>query len=367
MKKTNSTKLAFLMTMLLLLLVSGADTFAQGNYVEIDKLPNETEPHVSKTSYDYSLVAKQLTRGCETDLQKIEAIYDWITRNIAYDTSFSIYTADECFDQKKGVCQAYCELFYRIATAAGLRVEIVSGISRDIFGRVQGGGHAWLFAYTRENQGILLDPTWDAGSVNGTEFTRDAYHRNWFGVDPEWMILSHYPKDPSYQLIPEPMSEEEFRSLDCPISLQRTYGFNVDEMYSRARAHTLSMPRVTGGCAGDFILLDAPIDRNLVVGRSYKFRIRVKDRKEFVLAAGGKFHSTTAGDWVDEGDGVYSIEVTPKSTGNIHLGMRGDTGLSIKVAIMYDVTPAEGVHEDGGKEVVMLKSSLGEVLASMQE
>ena len=357
----------FIMTVLLMFLAGGADAFAQGNLVEVYKLPNETEHYVSQTHYNYSRVAEQLTRGCRTDLEKIEAIYDWITRNIAYDTTYTIHTADECFDQRKGVCQAYCELFYRIATAAGLRVEIISGISRDIYGRVRNSGHAWLFAYTRENHGILLDPTWDAGAVNGTEFIREKYHRSWFGVDPKWMILTHFPKDPSYQLLPEPMTEEDFRSLDYPFSLQYIYGFDVDQMYSRARAHTLSMPKVYSGCVGDFVLLEAPLESSLLMGRSYTFRIRVKCDKEFILIAGGRWYSTASGDWVDEGNGVYSIVFTPKSPGDVHLGMRVANSNSAATAVAYGVTPSDGEPGNGELEVVTLKTSIGEVLASMKE
>ena len=81
--------------------------------------------YVHDSHYDYSEVAKSITATCEDDYQKIRAIYKWICDNIAYDTSYSIYSADNCWDAKKGVCQAYCELFYQIAKAANVKAEIV--------------------------------------------------------------------------------------------------------------------------------------------------------------------------------------------------------------------------------------------------
>ena len=322
---------------LLMLLFSGIGMTAQESYLELYKLPSEKEIHVSETRYDYSKVAETLTAGCKTNLEKIEAIYDWMTRNISYDTTYTIHTADRCFDAKKGVCQGYCELFYRIAEAAGIRVEIISGISRDIYGVVSNAGHAWIFAYTRQNHGILLDPTWDAGYVNGGVFTRGTYHREWFGVDPKWMILTHYPKDPTYQLLPRQMTEEEFRSLDYPFSHQATYGFDVNDIYSRAREQTLSIPKVYHGGEGDFVLLQAPLLSDLKMGETYKFRIRMMTDREFILSD-GSFHSIFSEDWVNEGNGIYSISVTPSSPGDIHLCIRDrNAGGSASTVILYHV------------------------------
>lgn len=322
---------------LALMLALGQGAWAQGGPVEIYKLPSEKEHWISPTKYDYSRVAEQLTEGCQSNLEKIEAIYDWMTRTIAYDTSYSVRTADGCFDAKKGVCQGYSELFYRIAEAAGLRVEIISGISRDIYGRVSDSGHAWLFAYTRENYGILIDPTWDAGTVNGNEFKRGSYHRGWFGVDPKWMILTHFPKEEEYQLLSDSMSEEEFRSLNYEFSLQYIYGFDVETIYTRARNHTLSMPKFYSGAAGDLIVLEAPLQAEFQVGESYFFRIRMMADKELILV-GDNWYSNLKEGWTDEGDGVYSITYKPSAPGQVSISLRerGSAGQA-SVHIVYTV------------------------------
>lgn len=330
------------MIIALVILASGMSATAQTRYMELYKLPSTEEPYVSQTRYNWSRVADQLTQGCTSDAEKIESIYDWITRNIAYDTSYTVRTADGCFDAKKGVCQGYCELFYRIAEAAGLRVEIVNGISRNIYGTVSGSGHAWIFAYTRDNYGILIDPTWDAGAVNGSEFIRGDYHRSWFGVDPKWMILTHFPKDPSYQLLPKPMSEEEFRSLNYEFSQQSVYGFDVGEIYTRARNHTLSMPDVYSGGEGDIEMVDVPLQAELLVGTPYTFRVRMKTRKELILAA-GRWYSNASGDWTSEGDGVYSLSYTPKAPGSVHLCIREKIGTgSAATLLIYKVSAPSG-------------------------
>ena len=310
---------------MMLAIVFPASVWAQASYTEVYRLPSTEKHYISSTHYDYSKVAGSLTEGCKTDFEKIEAIYDWMTRTISYDTSYSIHTADECFDEKKGVCQAYCELFYRIAEAAGVRVDIISGISRDIYGEVQDGGHSWLFAYTRENYGLLLDPTWDAGTVNGRVFTRADYRRAWFGVDPRWMILTHFPEKESDQLLPNPMSKDEFCSMKYPIRQgYYVYGFDVGRIYAAARAGTLSIPEVYSGGYGELVILDAPLQEELHVGTEYMFRVRMlAEDKELILLFGGNWLSTAKGRWKDEGNGVYSIKFVPNLKGSVSLNLRG--------------------------------------------
>ncbi len=323
---------------LVLALVCSAGAWAQGSYKELYKLPSTESHYISPTRYDYGPLASSLVEGCNTDFEKIEAIYDWMTRTIAYDTSYTNHTADECYREKKGVCQGYCELFYRLADAVGLRVEIISGISRDIYGNVKNSGHAWIFAYTHGNYGLLMDPTWDAGTVNGGVFTRNTFHRAWFGVDPKWMILTHFPKNAVDQILPDPLSEEEFRSLNYGFSLQYIYGFDVNEMYTRARAHTLSMPKIYSGGVGEFTLIDAPLQKELHVGHQYKFRVRMLKDRDLILTRNGTWFSSAKGQWMDEGNGVYSFICVPEYPGEVRLNLRDKSSDGVAdTVILYTV------------------------------
>ena len=80
---------------------------------------------VSPSRYDYSPAARQITEGCTDKYDQVKAIYRWLCANISYDTSYTIYTADECWDNQRGVCQAYCELFYRLAEPLGIDVHVI--------------------------------------------------------------------------------------------------------------------------------------------------------------------------------------------------------------------------------------------------
>ena len=95
-------------------------------YNESYKEPNyKHNPYIIKSKYDYSDVTSTITKGCSSDYERICAIYKWICDNISYDTDYKIYDADKCWDERKGVCQAYCNLFYHMAKSVDIRVEIV--------------------------------------------------------------------------------------------------------------------------------------------------------------------------------------------------------------------------------------------------
>lgn len=301
-------------------------SFVEEAYIDYYKEPkDEADIYCSPTHYDYTDVAAYITSGCEDDYQRIRAIYQWLCENIEYDTSYSIYTADSCYDAKKGVCQAYCELFYQLAKAVGVKVEIISGKSKNRYGNIGSSGHAWLFAYTRENHGIFLDPTWGAGYVDKGKsiFTRRENCWVWFNVDPEWMILSHFPNDESYQLIKSPMSYEEFLSLIPVNDLWVEYGLDVHKLYKKIRGKDIKMPIFYGSGEGEIEIIDMPLCDCLRIGETYTFRIRKKTTRDFAIHNNKDF--VTLEKWKAEGDSVYSIDYVVNKANKVKLGIQGET------------------------------------------
>lgn len=296
-------------------------TDGDGEYKSYYKEPTDSDKqHVTPSSKDYGDLARQLTKDCTSDYQRIRAIYQWVCSNIAYDTTYKIYTADECFEQCRGVCQAYCELFYQLAKAVDVKVEIISGDSRDSHGTIDKGGHSWLFAYTDENRGILLDPTWGAGTVDGNAFVRSENCWKWFCVDAEWMILTHLPKDKQYQLIDKTLSMKEFRALPPVSDLWPAYGLDVHDIYQKARDHTLALPMFYTKGEGDVEILELPESASLRIGQLYTFRIRMKSDRAFTLINNSIFCKQD--EWKAEGDNVYSIMFMPRDTMSLALSLR---------------------------------------------
>ena len=296
---------------LFVLLVLGAigyhlsDMF-QHNNVEITDYrlpPDNTEWHMHESHNDYSSFAKRITVGSDNNYKKIRAIYNWICTNIEYDTSFSIYTADDCYKAKKGVCQAYCELFYQLAKAVGINTEIVRGLSKDYQGKVN--THAWIKAYTEDNACILLDPTWGAGTVDNGRFTRSNNIWMWFDVLPEWMIFSHFPEEDTNQFLNNPLSMEEFVKLTPANYLWVEYGLNIQEIFDKARSKELNLPTFYNGGEGCFEILNMPLCSFLKKDETYTFRIRVKTQKDFAILNDTEL--TDMNKWEAEGNGIYSI------------------------------------------------------------
>lgn len=108
-----------------------------------------------KKSYD-------LCAGASTDLQKVEAIYTYITQNISYDYAKAekaqagqltgyLPNVDSTLSSRKGICFDYAALM-----AAMLRAQNIP--TRLAIGTVSPGNisHAWNLVYTKEKGWIAF-------------------------------------------------------------------------------------------------------------------------------------------------------------------------------------------------------------------
>ena len=330
----HAAKLLALVALLLIFGLGTVSTYAQT--WEKRRTPKSTPRGLFNYSrYDYSQFAASITAGAHSDYQKIRAIYQWICENIAYDTSYSIYTADECVDAGKGVCQAYCELFYELAKAVGVRVDIISGKARDSHGSV--GGHAWLFAYTSKDKGFLLDPTWGAGSVDGRQFHRRNNCWIWFDVSPEWMLLSHYPDDKNDQLVARQLSWSEFMAQPNISGVWPEYGVDATMLCNIAKSGTFSMPEIYSGGEGEVELLEFPHRQSLRIGEPYTFRIKIKDNRQFAIINGTTYSKTP--EWQTGGYGVYTLSFIPREKGDVSFSLKDPSSIYWNSIIRYKVEP----------------------------
>lgn len=155
---------------------------------------------------------RNIIGDAQTPINIARRIYDWLCDNIQYDTTKSIHDADTCWRTKKGVCQAYCELFCHIA-GDRLNLEVVGGKCKMPDGNISETSHAWLYVYTDGYKGIFIDPTWGAGGINDGRFVQSVNRDTWFDVDPAWMIFSHYPENGDMKMLDYDISEEQFKQL----------------------------------------------------------------------------------------------------------------------------------------------------------
>lgn len=271
---------------------------------------------------DYTQIASEITKGCTNDFERIKAIYLWICSNISYDTDYRIYDADQCFQERKGVCNAYCELFNKIAKCVGVRTELISGKTNKKTNKDP--GHCWLFAYIDKSYGIFLDPTWGAGYVNGPKgkevFSFRKDHFGWFNVNPEQLILSHYPNEETWQFLDNPVKYEDFQQLPRHNDLWLDYGLNYHDVYVALRHKKTKMPvfyRLYQKDEDAVKLVCIPFRETLLAGQTYTFMIKADDEKKFWIQNGDV--SSSYQSWRDEGDGFYSIEVKVEKAENLKL------------------------------------------------
>lgn len=181
----------FISCVLVFLLVLSASVVVDAetnNYSYIDR-------QVAGYPGDYlplQVVASELAELGRNDLEKVRAIYIWISTNIDYDYTYTNYYAEETFRDRKGVCNGFATLFKEMCDVAGLQAKVVSGYAKGV--SYQTGkttpesNHAWNAIYL-EGKWHHIETTWASCTK---EF--DYY----FMTNPEQFIFTHLPLNESY-------------------------------------------------------------------------------------------------------------------------------------------------------------------------
>ncbi len=110
--------------------------------------------------------AKALTKNSKSDQEKIEAIYNYIVKNISYDKKKSaninadyIPSIEKTFTTSKGICYDYSALFAAMLRSVDIPAKLAMGYGKDI-----DEYHAWNQVYFKDSkQWVTIDTTYDAG------------------------------------------------------------------------------------------------------------------------------------------------------------------------------------------------------------
>lgn len=108
--------------------------------------------------------ADALTRGMDSDQKKIDAIYDWVVRNMKYDEEKPMSVSpgylpdlDEILGRKAGICFDYAALTAGMLRSQKIPCQLVMGYVGDAY-------HAWVSVYTKESGWHRMDPTLEASA-----------------------------------------------------------------------------------------------------------------------------------------------------------------------------------------------------------
>lgn len=128
-------------------------------------------------------ILAELNLAGKSDYEKVEAIYDYVVKNVSYAHDFSdsvIFSAYGALFNGEAVCQGITQLFYRLAVDSGISCRIIAGTAN-------GGNHVWNIAEINGTY-YLLDPTFDSsyngvrkyyflrGSDNFDEYNKTSLH-----------------------------------------------------------------------------------------------------------------------------------------------------------------------------------------------
>jgi len=167
-----------------------------------------------------------LVDDADDDFHAVKRLHDWVADNISYDTeSYFSGTIERSstglasvFETGSSVCSGYANVFQAMAEAAGFETERVSGYARgysyDAFGSEDSSksNHAWN-AVQIQGEYYLVDTTWNSGHVNRSDGFIKAYSTRYLFIPPAAFIHRHFPAEEAWQLLDEPLSQEDFAAL----------------------------------------------------------------------------------------------------------------------------------------------------------
>ncbi|ELU10112.1 hypothetical protein CAPTEDRAFT_77697, partial [Capitella teleta] len=159
---------------------------------------------------------------------KVRSLFRWLTvKNLNKMIFKEQLTEDSPYYFLKGIkygLESYHELFKRLCSYAGLSVKIIRGISKSA-GYKPGMpfkdskfSNSWASVLI-DGDWHFVDCHWGARHVNNTEDYSDpekfcySLDEFYFLTNPEDMIYMHYPDEPEWQLLEDPLSVETFVEL----------------------------------------------------------------------------------------------------------------------------------------------------------
>lgn len=192
------------------------------------------ESITSMRDKDPGKLARAITKNLDEDVEKVQAIYYWITHNIKYDYKLFEKTqkkkskskkitrekqkendekeVSKTLSSKKGICQQYSLVFKAMCEGIGIQSVIVTGYAKDASKiGVLGEKHAWNAVYVGENW-YLVDATFGAGYLDDDKKFVFLFNPVYFLSNPDSFKMNHFPKLEKYQYTSSPLSKEEYKA-----------------------------------------------------------------------------------------------------------------------------------------------------------
>ena len=143
-------------------------------------------------------LAAELVRGKDTDIQKIEAIFEYIVTNIDYDDAKAanppagyIPNPDRTINEKKGICGDYSVLAAAMLRSQGIPIKLIEGNVSP------GVRHAWNMASPKGSGNVSARINFN-GSWTLVDFTFERAVRKGGNTNPNVGSGNGYAPDKTY-------------------------------------------------------------------------------------------------------------------------------------------------------------------------
>lgn len=133
----------------------------------------------------FKKMAEIITKGCQTDKEKVEAITKWVKKNIKYDTTVSSYST-AVFHSRKGDCQGMSMLIADFCRSLGMPAAYASGWKADLT--------RWTIddLYHSDDRHGFAGHGWDMIYFDGKWHMYDVLFDNYDVTDPNVMAENGY-------------------------------------------------------------------------------------------------------------------------------------------------------------------------------
>ena len=176
--------------------------------------------HIRFTPFLRSL-AREITSGCRSDLEKARAIYCWITQKVKYTFMRQYFLIDGVGEYAavngRGDCGLQAILFIVLCRIAGIPARWQSGMSIDPDGP---GDHDWAQFYVEPWGWLFADPSFGGSAFRAGAAERHAFY---FGnIDPMRMAANRMfmaplsPPNLHLRIDPYDMQEGEIERAGAP-------------------------------------------------------------------------------------------------------------------------------------------------------
>lgn len=206
---------------LVLVLISTVGMRPEGRtndeYSRIDAYARTTPDSYARS---INTLSDYLTAPARTDMDKVRVIYAWMVSHIQYDLAAanSAYRqkyysekeyATRVLQKRKGLCTGYALLFKYLLKRAGVDAASIRGYARTDDKEsglpVAVVDHEWN-AVRIDSEWYLLDLAWAVSTAEEGQSSNDFY----FLTPPDQFVSQHFPTDPRWQLLAQPVSKPEF-------------------------------------------------------------------------------------------------------------------------------------------------------------